>query len=447
VRKVLVVCFLAALLAAVGCGGSSSSSTNGNSSAAGGNTIAGLASNVAPVVVDAGPVASVNPQVNVAFTTVTVCVPNTANCQTIDHVAIDTGSTGLRLVGTQLTTVAPGSLSNVNGSSSPLAECIQFLDNSFLWGAVKYADVKIGGPSNNSEVASSVPIVVTEDASIPSVPSSCSTNTNTGLAGFDESTQGALGANGILGIGNFQYDCDFLPSGNACTSSAPPAMYYTCNGGNCSSSLAQLNQQLRNPVSLFTTTGDNNGVILELPTVPVGGQASTVQGSLVFGIGTQPNNGLGTAAVLTIDTNPNDLAYGGFTTGFSGNSYPGSFLDAGSNANYFLDEAESGVAACIIGNSAWYCPSSTQGLTTSNTGANGANHLVQFDVTSADTLFTNNNGTNVAFSDLAAPNSASAAAQPADQYFDWGLPFFYGRNVYTSINGVNSSGPFWAWLP
>jgi hypothetical protein len=31
--------------------------------------------------------------------------------------------------------------------------------------------------------------------------------------------------------------------------------------------------------------------------------------------------------------------------------------------------------------------------------------------------------------------------------FDWGLPFFFGRNVYTAINGKSTpagQGPFWA---
>jgi hypothetical protein len=441
VRKFLVLCSLALLLVAVGCGGGSSSNSNGNSSSSGSNTIAALsASNVAPVVVDGGPVSGVIQQ-NLAYTTVTICVPgSTTNCQTINHVQIDTGSSGLRMVGSQLSTVGP-QLTNVNGTGSPLAECTQFLDGTFMWGAVKYADVYMGGPNNNGELAHSVPILVTQDSSVPSAPGNCAT-------GPDDSSQAGLGANGLLGVGTLQYDCDVLGGSNACVTQIPSAMYYTCNSGNCSGSVAALNQQLRNPVSLFAT--DNNGVILELPAVGVGGQATAVQGALVFGIGTQANNGLGSAAVLTIDTNlagyiaDTDANYMGITTGFNGNSYPGSFLDSGSSANFFLDQAESGISACIVEGAPYYCPSSTQSHTATNQGTNGANHTIQFSVTSGATLVPSDN---VAFSDLAAPNSSSTQALADDEFFDWGLSFFYGRNVYTSIYNVNSQGAFWAWLP
>ena len=47
---------------------------------------------------------------------------------------------------------------------------------------------------------------------------------------------------------------------------------------------------------MFNFTGDNNGVILEL--AAVNSTAATVSGSLIFGIGTQSNNALGSAAVL-----------------------------------------------------------------------------------------------------------------------------------------------------
>ena len=51
--------------------------------------------NVEPVILDAGP--ANGPNFNTAFVTVTVCIPGGA-CQNIDHVEVDTGSTGLRLL-------------------------------------------------------------------------------------------------------------------------------------------------------------------------------------------------------------------------------------------------------------------------------------------------------------------------------------------------------------
>jgi hypothetical protein len=223
-----------------------------------------------------------------------------------------------------------------------------------------------------------------------------------------------------------------------------------------------LNEQVRNPVSLFTT--DNNGVIFELPAVPIGGGTGVAagQGSLVFGIGTQSNNGLGSAVVLTLDSNPNDAAWSGFTTVYNGVSYPnaaenatliangsasfGSFLDSGSNGYFFLDQPQSGIPNC----GDWYCPTTAETLNATNEATGGNSRGVQFSISNADTLFSTSF---VAFSDLAGPNTTgtpNSVDQAADGYFDWGLPFFYGRNVYTSIWNVTPpsgvpAGPFWAY--
>ena len=81
-------------------------------------------------------------------------------------------------------------------------------------------------------------------------------------------------------MGNYQYDCDTpgLPNGsgtfgignnNACASSSTPPSggYYSCTGSSCSATLVPAGGQVRNPVASFTTTGDDNGVIVELPAV------------------------------------------------------------------------------------------------------------------------------------------------------------------------------------
>ena len=70
-------------------------------------------SNVADIVVDAGPS---NDSVNTLFTSVTVCVPgSTTNCQTIDHIQIDTASFGLRILAPVLTLNLPVQLASGQG--------------------------------------------------------------------------------------------------------------------------------------------------------------------------------------------------------------------------------------------------------------------------------------------------------------------------------------------
>jgi hypothetical protein len=485
VRKIGFAILLSGLVFAVSCGGSGGSSPTTPTtpttitSTPGGNTIVSQgAANVAPLIVDAGPasIAASYPSENMAFTIVTVCGPNgSTTCVTIDHVAVDTGSVGLRILSSAVSTLTNGpavlaALPNVN-TSTPVAECYPFVLN-YAWGSVRSADVKMGGTNNNSEVATAVPILVMDDTSIPSAPSSCTSQT----VGSEMNSVLELGANGLLGVGNYQYDCDVpgAPTGsgsntygiganNGCASSSgpPTGTYYTCSGGNCIPSTHAIlaTQQVRNPVSMFTT--DNNGVILELPAVPSGGLSgiSVNQSALVFGIGTASNNGLNSSAVvLPIDSNYNDNAYLGITTVFNGVSYPnpnsttytgyGGYLDSGSNANYFLDSPTTGITDCPTNYDYYYCPNSTETFTAVNQSASGNKSQFQFNVSKTGAL----SGGNTAFSDLAGPNTANPtpSEQASDAYFDWGLPFFYGRNVYTAIWGVTPpsgvpAGPFWAY--
>lgn len=154
----------------VGCGGGSSSSTKTN-------VIASAGQNVAPIVVNAGPA---NNYANGAFTSVTLCVPGTSTCQTIDGVLVDTGSSGLRIVSSLLTIALPQQKAP---SGSPVAECLQFL-GSYTWGPVQTADVQIAG-----EKAASTPIQVLSDTEF-TVPTACS---SAFPAGSGADTVGAQG--------------------------------------------------------------------------------------------------------------------------------------------------------------------------------------------------------------------------------------------------------------
>ena len=93
----------------------------------------------------------------------------------------------------------------------------------------------------------------------------------------------------------------------------------------------------------------------------------------------------------------------------------------------------------------FYCPTGTQDLSAVIQGANGSpTGQVSLEVADARTLLATNNA---AFSNLGGPNAA-AASQSFPASFDWGLPFFFGRNVFTAIEAASTphgSGPYFAY--
>jgi Protein of unknown function (DUF3443) len=370
--------------------------------------------NVVSVTVDAGPT---NSYVNGAFASVTICVPGTATCQTIDHLLVDTGSAGVRLLASG---AAGGELNlplmqKLAPDGNPLHECFPLADG-FVWGPVAQADVQLDG-----EQASNLAVELIGQAGESAVPGTCSNGTT------DLSTLAALGANGILGVGLFMQDC-----GTACTQ-APTNVYYSCPaGGACNPIALSTTNQVLNPVPFLP--GDNNGTLLQLPAVSPPG-AATLTGTLLLGIGTQANNAVGSATAYTTDAN------GNFLVTYNGTNYPGS-INSGLNANYFLNSTTVPQLPTCTGNfSQFYCPASTQSISATNVGLNSASSAITFSVDNAMDLFTNN-PTFAVFPTLAGPSTA------VPQSFDWGLPFFYGRNVFTAIERTNTPlgpGPFWAY--
>ena len=150
--------------------------------------------------IDGGPVPDEDVY-NSLYTSVEVCVPgNASQCQTIGGILVDTGSSGLRLLSSAVSLSLPRA---TGPTSNPLAECLQF-SNSSTWGSVKTGDVKLAG-----ETASGVPIQIIGDTSAGKVPKAC---TNGGFPANNDLE--SLGANGILGVGNFVQDC-----GPACEAS------------------------------------------------------------------------------------------------------------------------------------------------------------------------------------------------------------------------------------
>jgi hypothetical protein len=275
---------------------------------------------------------------------------------------------------------------------------------------VQTADVKISG-----EQANSLPIQVIGTSNFSNIPGDCASQ------GTSAETLADLNTNGLLGVGSFIQDC-----GPDCVTSGQASLghYYACISGVCTDTTESLAEQVRNPVASFAT--DNNGVIIELPAVT--GAVPSVTGSLIFGIGTQSNNGLGGAAVFGTDQS------GFMTTTYNSHPYT-SFLDTGSNGIFFLDAPTTGLPLCSGQATGLYCPTSTQSFTVTNNAAAGTIGG------SAPVMFTVGNGSSLIIGNNAAVNGIAGPA-PAllGGVFDFGLPFFFGRNVFTAIEGKNTPG-------
>lgn len=323
-RNAFVVALCAVALTLAGCGG-------------GGGSVASApppVQNTQAVVVAVGPVDNI---VNLLLTSVTFCVPgDSARCQTIDNILVDTGSTGLRVFASVFNSAAVPLPNQTDAAGTPIVECVQFIDG-FSWGPVRLADVRIAGKS-----AGSVPIQVIGDPAYSSIPASCSST------GPPANTVFEFGANGVLGVGYFLQDC-----GPVCVTSTDASLYYRCpTPSTCQPATLALAKQVANPAAMFA--GDNNGIIIDVPAISPAG-AATVNGSLILGIGTQSNNALGNAAVIPVDPDTGQVV-----TVYAGRTYPDSFFDSGSGGMYFGTREFP-----ICSSTAFYCPPSLQTLSAS----------------------------------------------------------------------------------
>lgn len=411
---------LVTLVAACG-GGSDGSNSGSNTDPLNGGTlppnpsqqpIAANAANTVPITVGKG----VSGVINIPTVSVTICAPSSpGNCQTINNVQVDTGSFGLRIVGSVVNASLLNALPvSTTSTGAQLAECATFADG-YTWGSVRTATVAIGQETTTA----AIPVQIIGDKDASTLPTRGCGN------GSAENTASDLGANGILGIGTATTDC-----GPTCANAATAGIYsnyFACPGGSsCSRTPVALSAQVANPVAYFVN--DNNGVIVQMPPISNTG-ATGATGTLVFGIGTRSNNTMAAAQKLTTDT------YGDLNNSVYNGSTVQAFLDSGSNGYFFSD---SSLAACGSNYSGFYCPSSAQTRSINLVGLNGTSVSAQIGILSASTLFSN--GSNYAFNDLAGQIGGSSS-------FDLGLPFFYGRYIYYGLDKTLSGGaaPFVAY--
>ena len=408
-------------------------SSCGNNSSSTATNPTPTANNSVAVTANFGPTGEAGGFVNEIFTTVTVCPHGTQNCATIPNVEIDTGSIGLRLLSSALGSVTLNPIS-INGN--PLEECVQFGDTSYTWGPMQLADVEIAG-----EKASDIPVQLLGPP--PStVPADCLANpvNSTLLNGGDDDTLATVGANGILGIGDGSVDCGSGCAGIAIGSAFSGYPYYICPSGKCEEVAVSTVQQAANPVAAFST--DRNGVMITLPPVGATGGVS-VTGTMIFGIGTQADNALGSATLYSLDpcgsfptVTYNGIAYTDTSCNGTGSGL-GGFLDTGSTGLFVSDAATLsflGISDCgqNTNGAGFYCvsPGTTATLSNIALSGNGAGSgvLTSLNIFDATTLFKTNNAV---FNDLGSDSGTS----PSTDYFDFGAPFFIGRTVFIGIAG------------
>jgi hypothetical protein len=415
---VLTACGGSGVNNAVGTAGSSSGSSSSSSSSSSGSSSSSSSSsgvanvgNVVDVTVGPGPTPA-SSFFNIPVTTIKVCLPgSTTSCQTIANVLVDTGSFGLRILASALNGLIATANYQHDTAGNFIVECLPFADG-YTWGPVASVDLYIGG-----EKALSLPINIVDDSTNhdqlqPAAPQSCQSFGNgPDIGGVDH-----LGANAVLGVGLFSYDC-----GDYCTVDpslqAQGSFYYSCSVGVCTPTSEPLVSQVINPVAMFPV--DNNGVVLKMDAIGAGG-AATASGKLTFGIGTQTNNVLGSATKLTTDSQ------GFIVTMFNSQTLSNSFLDSGSNGLYFPDV---GVPTCPTnaGGSEFYCPTTSPlPLTAANQGQNGATSQVSLQIVTLDAP-----GVDTQFAiDVGGPTTP---INGSTAYFDFGAPFFYGRTVFTGM--------------
>jgi hypothetical protein len=380
--------------------------------------------NTMAVTVDTGPAAATG-AINHAYATVRVCVPgSTTQCANIDHVLLDTGSWGLRLVRSVLAAGTVTLTAETDAQGRAIEECETF-GGGQTWGPVALADITLAG-----EVAAKLPVQVMDDTNTGAPPPmTCGANGTllNSVAGF--------AANGVLGVGVFAQDC-----GTACVSAATPLpVYYGCTAaGVCSAENLALADQVTNPVAAFAV--DNNGLIINMANLINANGDTSVQGELTFGLGTQADNALPPTGLTVLGAD----ASGDFTTTFNGaTTVLKAFVDSGTDSYSVYDLSITPCTASTSPNApAWggyYCPSTApESVFAVNTGSgvNNGTNTVNFAIADPTTFVQ----TAAAFTDLGGIGDPST--------FIWGMPFFYGRKIYIGIEQKVSgayTGPYYAY--
>ena len=386
------LCFLNA------CGGGSSGGSGGGNSYSPPTTTGYMSVSVSPTGVCSG-------SINIPCVSVTICNPNSTssavNCTTVPNVLLDTGSSGLRVFKEFLSGVT---LPNVTSNGANIAECVTYGDNSQNWGPVVSANVQLTADAT----ATNIPIQEIDN----SYPGASSASCNSATASPD-----SFGSNGILGVSPVVHD------------SGP---YYSCENGTCTGVTLATSLEVVNPIAMLSDDSYNNGLTLVFPSLGENG-ASNITGSVILGVGTNGQNQI----IDNVKVYPSSASSSfpiGMPVQFNSKNING-FLDTGSNFLFFND---SSIAGCSGNN--MYCPTTTTSITPANLSNTGAYINTDISIANANTVLGTNN---TAFSNIGYDSSGTGL----NGFFDYGLPFFFGKTVYIGFNTKSSSiesNAYWA---
>ena len=344
---------------------------------------------------------------NIPYVSVTICVPGTNNCQTIDHILVSTRLVGLRIFASELNLpLAP----ITDSSGNAIGECYQSAAGDVaVWGPMVSASVTLA-----SEPAVTIPIQLMQGDFGPP-PKGCEVTSN---------TPDGFAAKGVLGVGPLAQDC-----GSDCLTVNSKNMYYDCPSTGCVNTTAMpLAQQIGNPVAALPI--DNNGVSLTFSTLS-DGATTTATGYLVLGLGTSTNNASKPTNVFATNSSGAIMST---VAGTSGTAW----IDSMNQINAFYDKS---LALCS-NDPELYCPSSETQISATIMGTSGSPSVaLTFPVGNGQTMM---DSPQVTTDDFASPDFAGAQNSP----IFWGLPFFFGRTVYVGIAGktvFTNTGPLYGY--
>ncbi|MET3448256.1 DUF3443 family protein [Ralstonia sp. 1138] len=336
---------------------------------------------------------------NTPYVTVQLCVPGTQQCVTVDHVLVDTGSTGFRVMKSALNGLnLPLATDPVDGSS--ISECFAYA-TSEVWGRVGQADLHVGGES-----AANMALQVIDDTpgSDANVPSDCKNQ------GVLTDTVSEFGGKAIIGVHQ-----QFSDGGS----------YYRCSTGICMPTQSSP-VTVKNSVAAFAA--DNNGVSLQVAPVPDLGTPAAV-GQMIFGINTTSNNQIAGLTVLSTDAN-------GYINVSDGTQTIPGFIDSGTA--YYIYPNKRKVQTCPD-NSTWFCPSSPTDIDITLTGAIGPQRLsTSYRLTNYDAFAAE---TGIEVVPVGAPGSVFG---DGSAWYALGLPFYGGRRIYGSIQNSDNDPMYYA---